>query len=197
MRFARKQATIDPLHRDISPRLAKFRYLWFLTIVFVMTLVLFNLATLRFVVDGDSMQAHFQNGQFLIVNRVAYNFTEPQRGDIIVFHMPLNAEQDLLKRIIALPGEAIELRDTEIYINGHQLSEPYLNESCLPIHCADGFWQLGLNEYFVMGDNRNHSRDSRTFGIITHDLIIGEAVLRYWPLSDLAWIHRIGYIDDE
>lgn len=105
MRFARKQATIDPLHRDISPRLAKFRYLWFLTIVFVMTLVLFNLATLRFVVDGDSMQAHFQNGQFLIVNRVAYNFTEPQRGDIIVFHMPLNAEQDLLKRIIALPAK--------------------------------------------------------------------------------------------
>lgn len=142
------------------------------------------------------MLANFETGQFLIANRLAYEFAEPQRGDIIVFHMPLNSGRDLLKRIVALPGEALEIRDTELYINGHKLSEPYLYESCSPIHCSDAFWQLGANEYFVMGDNRNHSSDSRTFGPIQRDLIVGEAVFRYWPLSDMTCLHQIGLVDD-
>jgi signal peptidase I len=155
-----------------------------------------NVTTERFVVEGASMQPLFKNGQFLIISRFHYVWHDPQRNDIVVFRAPLNNEQVFIKRILGLPYEAVEIRDTQVYINGRLLPEPYLRESCTPAHCADGFWQLGEAEYFVMGDNRNHSSDSRTFGAINRMQIVGEAVIRYWPISDLAWIHQIGRFDD-
>jgi len=155
-----------------------------------------NMLSVRFIVSGSSMEPTLSSNQFLIVSRLHYVIGRPERGDVAVFHFPANPQQDYIKRVIGLPSETVEIRDTNIYINGMILDEPYLGEPCVPIHCFDGFWQLGENEYFVMGDNRNLSEDSRAFGPVKHNLFVGEAILRYWPLAKLATIHQIGSAND-
>jgi len=143
---------------------------------------LVNLATVRFRVQGASMQPGFQDRQFLIVSRLSYLLGQPERGDIIVFHNPSTLAEDYIKRIIALPGDTVEIRDSLVYVNGAPIDEPYLNEVC---DCSDQRRELGPNEYWVMGDNRNHSRDSREFGPILREHIVGEVLIRYWPPA--AW----------
>lgn len=151
---------------------------------------LVNLATVRFVVDGASMEPTFHDEQLLIVNRLNYAFTDPDRGDVIVFHFPGDTTQDYIKRVIGLPGETVEFRDTQVYIDNVLLTEPYINERCDDYHCPDRIWELGDDEYFVMGDNRNHSSDSRSssVGLISRHYIVGEVFLRYWPLPDFTLI---------
>ncbi len=153
-----------------------------LLIVVIYTLV--NLASARFIVDGPSMQPNFETGQFVLVSRVNYLVSEPQRGDVVVFKYPGNPQEDYIKRVIGTPGDTVEIRDTLVYVNGVQLDEPYINEPCLPSRCPDNVWELGADEIFVMGDNRNHSSDSRAFGPVKRELIIGEALIRYWPPQD-------------
>lgn len=145
---------------------------------------LVNLACARFVVDGPSMQPNFQTGQFLVVSRVNYLLTNPQRGEVVVFHYPNNPAQDYIKRVVGLPGETVEIRDTLVYVNGVPLEEPYINEPCQPGSCRDNLWELGADEYFMLGDNRNHSSDSRSFGAVKRQYIVGEALIRYWPPQD-------------
>jgi signal peptidase I len=196
LRLTIHQATHSK-HTGPNLRIPEFWYLWLERVVVLIALyTLINLATVRFVVEGLSMQPYFESGQFLIISRAHYNLGEPQRGDIIVFHLPLNKERDFIKRIIGLPSEAIEIRDTQIYVDGKLLIEPYLNEPCIAENCSDGFWQLAAGQYFVMGDNRNYSSDSRTFGAISREFIVGNVMIRYWPVSDLTWIHQIGLGDD-
>ncbi len=156
---------------------------------------LVNLASVRFIVEGPSMQPNFHSDQFLIVSRINYLLGEPERGDIIVFHPPGKPadEPPYIKRVIGLPGETIEIRDTFVYVNDVQLNEPYINEPCMPTRCPDETWELGSDEYFVMGDNRNHSSDSRQFDQIHHGNIIGEAVIRYWPPQDWGIVSQIAY----
>jgi len=156
---------------------------------------LVNLASVRFIVEGPSMQPNFHSDQFLIVSRINYLLGEPERGDIIVFHPPGKPadEPPYIKRVIGLPGETIEIRDTLVYVNGVELNEPYINEPCIPARCADDSWVLAPDEYFVMGDNRNHSSDSRAFDQIHHSNIIGEAVIRYWPPQDWGSVSQIAY----
>ena len=151
-------------------------------IALIYTLV--NLACARFVVEGPSMQPNFGTGQFIVVSRVNYLLGDPQRGEVVVFHYPGNPQEDYIKRVVGLPGETVEIRDTQVYVDGIQLSEPYINEPCTPGICRDNVWELGEDEYFVMGDNRNHSSDSRAFGAVTRDHIVGEALIRYWPPQD-------------
>ncbi|MGQ9888956.1 MAG: signal peptidase I [Aggregatilineales bacterium] len=148
---------------------------------------LVDLASVRFYVDGPSMEPSFFTGQRIIVSRVSYLLGEPERGDIIVFESPDNpaADPPLIKRLIGLPGDTVEIRQLEVYVNGVLLNEPYfVNGPCTALNCPDNRWTLGPNEYFVMGDNRNRSRDSRRFGPITREHIIGEALVRYWPPAD-------------
>ncbi len=158
---------------------------------------LVNLVSARFVVDGRSMEPNFETGQFLIVNRVNYMLGTPSRGDIVVFHYPRNVEQDYIKRVIGLPGETVELRNQQVYINGQLLEEPYINEPCEPSRCRDESWQLGADEYFVMGDNRNHSQDSRVFGPVNERFLVGEALLRYWPVEKIGLLTHLGYDSQE
>lgn len=159
---------------------------------------LVNLATVRFIVEGPSMQPNFRTGQVLMVGRVNYLLSDPQRGEIVVFNPPNQPpdEPPYIKRIIGLPGETLEIRDTKIYINGVELNEPYINEPCEPSRCPNRTWVLGEKEYFVMGDNRNHSSDSRSFNQITRDRIIGEALVRYWPPEDWAIVSHIRFPDN-
>lgn len=161
-----------------------------LFVVIIFTLV--NLLSSRFVVDGISMQPTFETGQYILVSRANYLFAEPQRGDIVVFHYPANPDQDYIKRLIGVPGDTIELRNQQVYVNGVQLNEPYINEPCEARNCPDRSWTLGTDEFFLMGDNRNHSSDSRSFGGVNRQFIVGEALVRYFPIQDIGVVTRIG-----
>ncbi len=156
---------------------------------------LVNLATVRFIVDGHSMEPNFSTDQVLVVSRVDYLLTPPQRGDIIVFNPPNQPpdEPPYIKRVIGLPGEVVEIRDTQVYVDGRPLNEPYIKEACRPSRCPDNQWQLGPNQYFMMGDNRNNSSDSRVFGPVGLDRVIGEALVRYWPIDKWGVVKDIAY----
>lgn len=185
------QTPIQPLPAQFfdRPRLHRSNLLreiieTILLIVIVYTL--FNLASVRFYIEGPSMQPNFWEGQYLVVSRVNYMFGNPERGDVVVFDPPGDAgpEPLLIKRLVGLPGETIELRSGTLYIDGVPYTEPYIKEPCTA-RC-EGSWTLGANEFFFMGDNRNNSRDSRVFGVVTRDRIIGEVVLRYFPIPDFT-----------
>jgi signal peptidase I len=154
-------------------------------IVFILVVyALINLASARFMVLGISMEPSFVEGQLLVVSRLHYLMGEPQRGDIVVFHYPDVSTEDYIKRIIGLPGDVVEIRGTLVYVNGEILEELYIQEPCQPQNCEPLIWRLDGKEYFVMGDNRNHSSDSRAFGPILREYLIGKVVLRYFPLGD-------------
>ena len=174
----------------------------FSTIAFIVAVyTLLQLALPRSIVQGRSMQPNFVDDQRLVISRVNYLFDDPQRGDIIVFNAPNTSPHaaPLIKRVIGTPGDEIAIHDQQVYLNGEPLDEPYLNEPCLPVQCEDtgnNPWILGLDEYFMMGDNRNHSNDSRDFGPVPRKNIIGEALLRFWPPSDWGIVSQINYSGD-
>jgi signal peptidase I len=143
-----------------------------------------NLLTARIRVEGISMQPSLHEGQFVVVNRLAYRWSQPERGDIIVFHFPLNPERRFIKRVIGLPGEEVAVRGGQVYINGELIDEPYLNAA--PRYSGD--WTLGQDEIFVLGDNRNNSSDSQNWGPLPVGEIIGKAILVYWPPSEAGLI---------
>lgn len=155
---------------------------------------LVNLATVRFIVQGVSMEPTFRNDQFLIVSRVNYLLGEPERGDIVVFHAPGNANEDYIKRMIGLPGDTVEIFNAQVHVNGERLDEPYIREACRPASCPDKSWTLGEDEYFLMGDNRNRSSDSRGFEKpVRREQIVGEVIVRYWPPADWGLVSRINF----
>ena len=141
-----------------------------------------------FIVSGSSMFHTFQNGQYLIVDELSYHFRAPQRDDVIIFHYPLNTKLYFIKRIIGLPNETIIINKGVVTIknaehpDGFVLAEPYINEP----FATDGTYTTGPDQYFVMGDNRNYSSDSRVWGTVPGNLIVGRAYLRLFPFSELA-----------
>src|SRR5690606_30054399 len=166
------------------------------TVILIAAIYAFvNLATARFVVDGRSMLPNFETDQFIIVSRISYVLGDPQRGDVVVFHNPADPDHDFIKRVIGLPGETITILNGRIYVDGVRLGEPYIQNFCRGTVCDDT-WEIGPDEYFVLGDNRSSSRDSHNFGPISRDLLIGRAFLRYWPPSDWALITHESYDND-
>lgn len=145
----------------------------------------------RTLVDGISMQDTLQNKDQLLVEKVSYRFGDPKRFDIVIL-MPYGRDVDeyFIKRIIGLPGETIQINDSKIYINGEVLNENYGKEAIENAGIAAEPITLGKDEYFVMGDNRNQSDDSRVdyIGPIKRNLIIGRAILRIWPLNEFGSI---------
>lgn len=145
-------------------------------------------------VEGLSMFVTLDDNDYLIADKIAYHLHAPQRGDIIILRPPTDNSKDFIKRVIALPGERLLIRDGVIYINGHRLIEPYLPEAWTvnvnwPINGSPDGTVIPINEYFVMGDNRNKSQDSRTFGPIGRDRIDGRAWFRIWPISHFGDIY--------
>ncbi len=161
-----------------------------LLIVAIYTFV--NLATARFVVEGHSMLPNFTTDQFIIVSRLSYLVGEPQRGDVVVFHYPMESDRDFIKRVIGLPGETVTILEGRVYIDGKLLDEPYIENFCRGKSC-DGEWVIGPDEYFVLGDNRGASKDSQDFGPVGEEYIVGRAFVRYWPPSDWGIVQHPRY----
>ena len=134
-------------------------------------------------VDGPSMQPNFHDEQRLIINKAIYKFREPERGDVIIFHSPDNSGDDYIKRIIGLPGESVVIKNSTVYIrqkdgNLLPLDEPYITKQAKKAFSGE---EIPENEYFVMGDNRNNSDDSRSGWTLPRENIIGKAWLSVWP----------------
>ena len=146
------------------------------------------------VVEGSSMETNLHNGQRLIVLKAAYWFSEPQRGDVIIFKHPDDLTRTLVKRVIGLPGERIEVKDGLVYINGSSLDEPYIKD-LVGTYCPGSYCNLEIpaGQYFVMGDNRQASSDSRYWGTVPREDIIGRVWLLYWPLSDWHIVRGYAY----
>lgn len=142
----------------------------------------------RTIVIGDSMNPTLEDGENLITDKITYRFKEPKRFDIIVFPQKANTSKLLIKRIIGMPGETVEIKDGRVYINGYELNETYGNEVMNDGGLAADAITLGPDEYFVLGDNRNNSQDSRfaSVGNIQRSDIIGRAWVRIWPLDKVT-----------
>ena len=138
-----------------------------------------------FWIPSGSMIPTLKIGDRVLVNKFIYRFTEPERGDIALFEDQQGGGDPLIKRVVGLPGDELELRDGEVYIDGAPLEEPYLKrDACkpgLPKTCSFGPVTVPKGHYFMMGDNRTNSLDSRFFGPVPEDDILGEALVRFWP----------------
>lgn len=134
------------------------------------------------VVYGSSMQPVLRERQRLVVDKLTYRFRDPTRNDIVVLDLD-NVDEMLVKRVIGLPGETMDVRGGNIYINNEPLREQMPHELSLPPHFPHPI-ELGANEYYVLGDNRSNSNDSRAFGAIQRSEIVGKIWLRYWPLTE-------------
>lgn len=154
-------------------------------------------------VNGQSMEPNFHSGEYVLTDKVSYQTGTPQRGDIVVFHAPKaagcppNTGCDFIKRILALPGDTIAVRDGSFWVNDQRLPEAYLPEDFItePGDFTSGGRDIVLNEdeYFVVGDNRQFSSDARVWGPISKQEIVGRAFFRYWPLNKVGIIPRITY----
>jgi len=145
-----------------------------------------------FMVEGASMQPNFHNRDYLIVNEISYRFIEPKRGEVIVLKNPDNPKQFFIKRIIGLPGESLKIEDGDIYIKNVGASDfvkinefDYLPNKQKTFGSLDAI-NLENDEYFVMGDNRGNSKDSRIFGPLKRDLIIGRVLFRGYPFDSIS-----------
>jgi signal peptidase I len=142
----------------------------------------------NFRIEGRSMEPTLHSGEYLLVSKLSYiGPADPGRGDIIVFQA-WNQDKDFIKRVVGIPGDTIEVRDGCVRVNGNCLDEPYLDqpttEAIQPI-------TLGDNEYYVMGDNRGNSSDSRAYGPLPADRIIGKAWVTYWPPGDIGLVPNV------
>ena len=180
------------------------RRIWLFFLDFIETIVIalaIFVVVYRFLfqphqVKGNSMYSNFHDGEYLLTDKVSYRFGEPEAGEVIVFKAPRNEDYDYIKRVIGLPGDAVEIKEGRVWVNGRILEE----SAYLP---ADIFTRAGayLREgqvytvpeasYFVLGDNRGNSSDSREWGAVPLNNIVGKAWFRYWPLNKMGKVETV------
>lgn len=148
-------------------------------------------------VRGNSMLPSFQDKEYLLTDKISYRFNEPKRGEVVIFKAPRNEEYEYIKRILAAPGDTVMISEGRVFVNGRAIEETYLPE--------DSYTRYGLflrdnqkvtvpeNTYVVMGDNRDHSSDSREWGFVPRKNIIGRAWFRYWPPKQIGVLHAAEY----
>ena len=159
-------------------------------------------------IKGASMVPTFENGDYIFTSKITYKLRKPIRGDVVVFHSPNNPDIEFIKRVIGTPGETVLIHDHEVYIEGQKITEGYISEKTnlipgsfategIPIIVPEG-------QYFVMGDNRPRSSDSREFGTIPENSIVGQVFYRYFPASKmgaiknpLSFIERVHFIQEQ
>ena len=164
----------------------------------VLLFLVINIISARVRVDGFSMRPTLEDGEFVLINRLAYQFGSFQRGDIIVFRPPMYPEadfwrrllglpnisddyEDYIKRIVALPGDSVKIADGVVSINGQAINEPYI--AAPPDY--SGKWTVPAGDLFVLGDNRNNSADSHAWGYLPEENVLGKALVIYWPFANL------------
>ncbi len=139
-------------------------------------------------VEGTSMLPRLGDQDRLFINKFVYHFAEIHRGDVVVFHYPRDPQKSYIKRVIAVPGDELRIDDGRTYINGRLLPEPYVPRRFHDSRSQD-VMVIQPDQYFVMGDHRSISSDSRDFGPVPRDLIYGKAAFVYWPTEDMGVIH--------
>ena len=171
--------------KDFSWKREIFGTVIYLLGVVAVTLLFVQFVAQRTYVNGDSMNTTLEDGDNLMVDKLSYRFSDPERYDIIVFPYQYQEETYYIKRIIGMPGETVQVIDGMVYIDGEMLDESYGKEVMEYAGVASDPIELGDDEYFVLGDNRNNSSDSRdpSVGNVHEDQIIGKAFLRIWPLN--------------
>lgn len=137
-------------------------------------------------VENVSMQPTLFEGEFVLVSKMSYWVGKPEIGDIVVFHAPTEPGEDFIKRVIGVPGDTITVEDGKVYVNDYRLDEPYIAD----VPRYEGEWQVPEGEYFVLGDNRNQSSDSHSWGYVTADKLVGKAVLVYWPFNQFQVLNH-------
>lgn len=195
------QPAADDLNNDPSFFAKAKNYIWEVVKIVVISLIIIVPVRLYviqpFIVEGDSMVPNFHDGEYLIVDEISYRFHQPKRGEVIVFHPPQDPKNYYIKRIIGLPGETVELREGKIYIyneeypQGVRLNESnYLTKSSIS---EISKVELGTSEYYVVGDNRDNSLDSRRIGPITVESIRGRALIRAFPFKNIGILETPDY----
>jgi signal peptidase I len=188
--FDENPEVITPLaETSAEPTAPKGRPAWLsFTLEILQTLVL--ALVLYFLIDSViarvrvlniSMLPTLQPNEFLMINKLAYRFSDVERGDIIVFHYPQNPVEDYIKRVIGIPGDTVSVMEGVVYVNGQALDEPYI--AAPPTYT--GQWSVPEGEVFVLGDNRNQSSDSHHWGDVPLQNIVGRALVVYWPFKNI------------
>jgi len=187
--FIQPEETLQP-EESLKETTSIKQFLLDLLETVVLAVVLFfaiNAVSARVRVDGFSMIPTLQDGEYVLVNRLAYRSNLPVRGDIIVFSSPQSPDLDLIKRVIGLPGDTVKISDGNVQVNGQMLDEPYI--AAAPIY--NGEWNVPEGNLFVLGDNRNDSSDSHAWGLLPTENVIGKAILIYWPIPEWNLIRHV------
>ena len=150
-----------------------------------------------FQVNGESMFPNYKNGEYILTNLIALRLSPLKRGEVIVFRAPINQEKDFIKRVIGIPGDKVALKDGYVYVNDNKLDESYLPSDFRTYggaFLAEGASvTVPADNYFVLGDNRNFSSDSREWGLVSKDKVIGKSFIVYWPPQDLKLVQHATY----
>jgi len=177
------------LHLDIPEALVKDLSVAFrdflLALVVILGLVIFLVQPVR--VEGTSMQPQLEDQERIFVSKISYSVFQVERGDVVVFYFPGDTSKSFIKRGIGLPGETIQIIDGLVYIDGQLLPEHYLDPEFRDRY-SHGPLKIPSSHYFVMGDHRNVSNDSRHWGCVSRQAIFGKAILKYWPPRDIGLI---------
>ena len=189
----------EPIPQEEITQPVKQRSVWksfaweLLQTVLMAVLLYFLIDTVvgRVRVENISMRPTLTEGQFILVNKMAYRLGDFQRGDVVVFHYPRNPEEDYIKRVIGLPGDMVSIQGGQVVVNNQILDEPYIASP--PAY--SNTWNVPEGQIFVLGDNRNQSSDSHSWGFVPVENVVGKALVIYWPIGELRLLNQVPIVN--
>lgn len=171
-----------------------FEFIKTIAVVLVLAFIIKAFLIQTFIIDGSSMEPNFHNNEYLIVDKFSYHFSNPKRGDVDILIPPDDITKDYIKRVIGVPGDTVDIKDGDVFVNGKKLYEPYLKQGEKTLIDDDIEKQMTVklksDQYFVLGDNRTNSRDSRPIGPIPKINIIGKTLLVVFPTSNFKVVNH-------